>query len=153
MDTKRPLELIDLQAKVILEGIDAPTEISKLGVPLTILAKRIDAKLTYRIGGNGSEYNVCHAIFDRFKLDDPVKPNLNILLIPDISKETGLANALADNIVALLTWQDFAHNAILGYISIVGSNDIRFDPLAKTIIHAPDLYLWQPITVNGKLYL
>lgn len=72
---------------------------------------------------------------------------MNILLIPDIT-QAGLGPAIKDDIVNLLTWDDFAKYAWIGYISIVGSNGKEFNPLSNCVIKAPPLYVWQPITFN-----
>lgn len=68
MNTSRPFELVDLQAMVVQEGIIAPTSIAAFGgMPITLLASRIEAKLVQRVSG-GAEYVVCDAFFDNFHL-------------------------------------------------------------------------------------
>lgn len=148
MNTHRPFELHDIQAKVMPEGISAPTSIKVTGLPIIILAKRIEAKLNYQIQGVGREYTVCDVLFSDFHIDNLEDPNLNIMLLPDVNPESGIAPALEDDLPLLLSFQDFAQFALLGYIKIIGSNDVAFMPLAHTTIEAPDLILWHPITIN-----
>lgn len=68
MDKERPFELVDIQAIVNTEGIVAPTSCYTFGIPITILAKKINAKLTYKAKDNGPEYKVCDAVFQDFHL-------------------------------------------------------------------------------------
>ncbi|KAI8916085.1 hypothetical protein EDD86DRAFT_197612 [Gorgonomyces haynaldii] len=149
VNNTRPLELIDIQAKITPDEIFAPTSIKKIGFPITIKAP-INAMVTYRIpNADGyDEKKVVDVIFDNWHLDDVEHPRLIVHMIPDLGGDT--AAAVSDDIVNLLTFNDYAARAYLGGLTIGSSNPdgSAFVALAFGFFRAPDLYLFNPITIS-----
>lgn len=148
VNSTRPVEIMDMQAKVMFNGVVVQTSMKPFGLPITVLAKQLMAKVTYRIDGKGEELMVINTVLDQFHLDDVKDPHLNIILLVDHIPAESLITSLVDVSALLLTGKDFSSNALLGYLKIVGSNDIVFIGLSESRFQAPDLYLWSPITAN-----
>lgn len=143
----RPLELADIQAMVIQEGILAPLSLKPFGIPLNMKFSSLDAKLTWQRAGK-PEYTIVNSHCDSFDLANLDNPSLDLLLIPDLDEETGIVNAIVEDLGPLLSFKDFARDAFLGYIKLNGSNGKTFYPFSFSRIEAPELVLWNPITVN-----
>jgi hypothetical protein len=152
-DKQRPLELQDIQAQVKGVGIQNHIITKPLPATLPINAKlgSVIGKVVWRMKGTSEKlYNVVDAIFTNLKIEAGKPIEFDLLLEPDLS-EDGLLTPLNEAIPFLLQWEDYAQHAYLGQVNIYKGeprNSETFSIFSTSIFRAPELYLWQPITIK-----
>ncbi|KAL2918836.1 hypothetical protein HK105_201670 [Polyrhizophydium stewartii] len=148
-DKYRPLVLRDIQAAVVDGGIQTSVRADKIPIPLLFKPDTINAKITYQLGGAGDMYTVAGVEFTNVKIQPGQDLTFDLFLraaVDDTDK--GIYKPLAEDLQFLLTWADYAQHARLGYITFGRAGGTMFRPLDQGYLQAPDLYLWQPITID-----
>ncbi|KAI8928450.1 hypothetical protein BC831DRAFT_548409 [Entophlyctis helioformis] len=150
VDAARPIKLLDVTSKIVDSGITGSFQATAIPAKVTFKAPRIDAKIKYVVpGATPGLFNVADVAFTEL-VNTPgqnIASKLDVAI--DVSSvETGVFKALADDLQYLLTWSDFAQNALLGYIKLTGSNGAVFKTFEQAAFKAPDLYLWRPIRLG-----
>ncbi|KAJ3202217.1 hypothetical protein HDU67_000718 [Dinochytrium kinnereticum] len=156
-DKNRPVELKDIQAQILNEGIRNHIICSQLPdfLPVNVNLGTVVGQVTWRMGGKGeTAYRIVDAIFTNIQVR-PGKPiEFDLLLSPDPSPETGFLKPLNEAIPFLIQFRDYAQNAFLGRVDVYEKGiepGKSFNIFGKSEFEAPDLYLWQPITIKPIL--
>ncbi|KAJ3190634.1 hypothetical protein HK101_008517 [Irineochytrium annulatum] len=156
-DEKRPLELLNIQSAIHHDGIFAHITCTTLPsfLPLTVNLASVVGQVNWKMGGvqDSQEYTVVNAIFTNMV----VKPNqpivFDLLMAPDTGP-LGFMTPLNEAILYLIEFQDYAQHASLGHITVWEKEAFKGTPFgifSNSGFHAPDLYLWQPITLEPKI--
>ncbi|KAI8913616.1 hypothetical protein EDD86DRAFT_201051 [Gorgonomyces haynaldii] len=144
-DAQRPMELVDMQTKVIQGGVLMPTTIKSIPFPIEIRGS-VSALVTWMPTDGSRELLIVEALFSDFRLQNTENPTIMIQLKP--SDDTGLA--ISDSLTNLLTFEDLTYRAYLGSVVVYpkDSKQLPFVGLKPGKFHAPELVLWNPITID-----
>ncbi|KAI8850188.1 hypothetical protein BC829DRAFT_390044 [Chytridium lagenaria] len=153
-DKQRPVELKDIQAQILNEGIRTNIICSQLPdwLPVNVKLGTVVGQVTWRINGvQEPAFRIVDAIFTNIQVT-PGKPiTFDLLMSPDPSKETGFLKPLEEAIPFLVQFKDYAQFAYLGRVDVYEKGIEKgnsFNIFGRSEFEAPDLYLWQPITIK-----
>jgi hypothetical protein len=148
VDKEKPIELEDIQAIVVPEGIDVDILVTKSSFPLRILCKSIDLDISWLLKGQGHPFQAMMVSLDRFEL-----PRVHAEATLNMDPENGSLQPLKELVLQMLTFQEFTKNARFGYLTIMGSKGERFVPFEKVLFSTPKpLYIPPPLHVYLKPY-
>ncbi|KAI8847463.1 hypothetical protein BC829DRAFT_396310, partial [Chytridium lagenaria] len=120
-DKQRPVELKDIQAQILNEGIRTNIICSQLPELVAYQCQAGDGcwTITWRINGvQEPAFRIVDAIFTNIQVT-PGKPiTFDLLMSPDPSKETGFLKPLEEAIPFLVQFKDYAQFAYLGRVDV-----------------------------------
>ncbi|KAJ3411177.1 hypothetical protein HDV05_002643 [Chytridiales sp. JEL 0842] len=152
-EANRPLELHDIQAQVLGVGIQSHVVTRPLPASLPISANlgTVAAKVLWRMEGKKErQYTVVDAYFTNVKIAPNQPISFDLLLAPDMG-ERGVLTPLNEAIPYLVQFEDYAQHAWLGAVNLYKGEAGVGEPFSifrNSMFRAPDLYLWQPITIK-----
>jgi hypothetical protein len=143
-DEKRPMEILDIQAVIMEEGIVCHVTFS-VAAPFLKVKANILAAVGYQENGQGPvETLVTVPVYD-IKL-----PSVSIVL-QTVLENASTAKVIKMGIDKLLSFVDFASDAKLGYLVVTGSNGKKLTAFEDAWFGAGELILWSPINADVLL--
>jgi hypothetical protein len=142
VDKNRPIELADIQAGLSEKGVDAAVTLTIPPAPWLKFLNKIDAGVSYQRDESGLDVRICNVVFEMIDI-----PRIKLGLIP-ILEDPGISEGLAQAMVPLLTFKDFASYGHLGYIVMTGSKGHKLNAFEKAFFPASVIEFWHPLYIN-----
>ena len=144
VNASRPIEILNIDGRAAAAGIDADV-IFSMSAPFFKLLAKTEGQARYQLNSSLPQVVACKVPIHSFRL-----PLVQLTLEPVVTPvgSGGTIDALAQAAVPLLTFQEFATYATLGYATLTGTNGKVFKKMSQVGFNAGELVLFNPIVMN-----
>jgi hypothetical protein len=140
-DDNQPLELKDVNAKLVHGGLDVNCVTSNPPFPVDIKVKTVEVTIAYEL--NGRIFKPIAITLQNIGL-----PFFKVRGVPNLDVETGFQQPLNDLVLRMFQFIDFAANARLGFITLIGSQGTRFGVFDQTLFVSQTLIATPPLVID-----
>ncbi|KAJ2996978.1 hypothetical protein HDV02_006000 [Globomyces sp. JEL0801] len=142
VDTNFPMEILDVQAVMGVPSIAVDVVFTTPSFKTNIMLSAMKLQVAYQLQGEGDYYQAIDLVIDPIKL-----PYMSLMATPNIAPN-GFARPLGEVLTKIFTFEDFAKNSRIGFITLVGSKGDQMSLFDKAVINSPPVVFPAPLEID-----